>query len=43
LRQANGDLETRLQDHDWQFRSLEEKHQHARDAVEHYRQMFLAF
>ena len=37
LRQANGDLETRLQDRDGQIRSLEEKHQHARDALEHYR------
>lgn len=38
LRQANGDLETRVQDRDGQIRSLEEKHQHARDALEHYRQ-----
>lgn len=35
--QANQDLETRLQDKDGQIRSLEEKHVHARDALEHYR------
>ncbi len=38
LLQANRDLEERLQDRDGQIRSLEEKHQHARDALEHYRQ-----
>ncbi|MFV3332932.1 DNA-binding protein [Pseudomonas sp. NY15437] len=38
LLQAHRDLETRLQDRDGQIRSLEEKHQHARDALEHYRQ-----
>lgn len=38
LLQANGDLETRLQDRDGQICSLEEKHQHARDVLEHYRQ-----
>lgn len=27
-----------MQDRDGQIRSLEEKHQHARDALEHYRQ-----
>lgn len=37
LAQANGDQEVRLQDRDSQIRSLEEKHQHARDALEHYR------
>jgi chromosome segregation ATPase len=37
LIQANLDLETRLQDKDGQIRSLEEKHVHARDALEHYR------
>ncbi|HHH9441323.1 TPA: DNA-binding protein [Pseudomonas aeruginosa] len=38
LRQANSDLEARVQDRDGQIRSLEEMHQHARDALEHYRQ-----
>ncbi|HIE0996220.1 TPA: hypothetical protein ACXJQH_006040 [Pseudomonas aeruginosa] len=38
LLQANGDLQTRLEDRDRQIRLLEEKHQHARDALEHYRQ-----
>jgi chromosome segregation ATPase len=38
LLQANRDQEVRLQDRDDQVRSLEEKHQHARDALEHYRQ-----
>ena len=37
LIQAKQDLETRLQDKDGQIRSLEEKHVHARDALEHYR------
>ncbi|WP_417546697.1 DNA-binding protein [Marinobacter sp.] len=38
LAQANLDLERRVQDRDAQIRSLEDKHQHARDALEHYRQ-----
>lgn len=38
LLQANRDLEERLKDRDAQIHSLEEKHQHARDALEHYRQ-----
>jgi chromosome segregation ATPase len=37
LSQACQDLDTRLQDRDAQIRSLEEKHLHARDALEHYR------
>jgi myosin heavy subunit len=37
LLQANQDLTTRLADRDEQIRSLEEKHQHARDSLEHYR------
>ncbi|WP_426139364.1 DNA-binding protein [Pseudomonas sp. DWP3-1-2] len=37
LRQANQDMATRLEDKDGQIRSLEEKHVHARDALEHYR------
>lgn len=37
LNQAVGDFELRLQDKDEQIRSLEEKHLHARDALEHYR------
>ncbi|MDB5982262.1 MAG: Integrase [Pseudomonas sp.] len=37
LTQAQQDLELRLQDKDGQIRSLEEKHLHARDALEHYR------
>lgn len=36
--QASQDLQVRLEDRDGQIRSLEEKHQHARDALEHYRQ-----
>ncbi|MEL7559261.1 MULTISPECIES: DNA-binding protein [Stutzerimonas stutzeri subgroup] len=38
LQQANRDLEERLKDRDAQICSLEEKHEHARDALEHYRQ-----
>ncbi len=38
LQQANRDLEERLKDRDTQIHSLEEKHRHARDALEHYRQ-----
>ncbi len=37
LLQANQDLEARLLDKDGHIRSLEEKHLHARDALEHYR------
>jgi hypothetical protein len=37
LAQANQDLEVRLADKAEQIRSLEEKHQHAREALEHYR------
>ncbi|MDB6143886.1 MAG: Integrase [Pseudomonas sp.] len=37
LAQAQQDLELRLQDKDGYIRSLEEKHLHARDALEHYR------
>lgn len=37
LLQANQDMTTRLEDRDGQIRSLEEKHLHARDALEHYR------
>ncbi|MCI0911353.1 DNA-binding protein [Pseudomonas putida] len=37
LNQALGELQLRLTDKDEQVRSLEEKHQHARDALEHYR------
>ncbi|KAA8715915.1 DNA-binding protein [Pseudomonas cannabina] len=37
LLQARLDLEARLQDKDGQIGSLEEKHQHAREALEHYR------
>ncbi len=37
LAQANQDLETRLADKAEQIRSLEDKHQHAREALEHYR------
>jgi hypothetical protein len=37
LNQAVADFELRLQDKDEQIRSLEEKHLHARDALEHYR------
>ena len=38
MNQALADFELRLQDKDEQIRSLEEKHLHARDALEHYRQ-----
>ncbi|MCY1506547.1 Chromosome partition protein Smc [compost metagenome] len=38
LQQAERDQATRLQDREGHIRSLEEKHQHARDALEHYRQ-----
>lgn len=38
LNQACDDLQARLQDKDEHIASLEEKHQHARDALEHYRQ-----
>lgn len=37
LNQALGELQVRLADKDEQVRSLEEKHRHARDALEHYR------
>ena len=37
LNQALGELQVRLTDKDEQVRSLEEKHRHARDALEHYR------
>lgn len=37
LLQAKQDLDTRLADRDEQIRSLEEKHQHSRDALEHFR------
>jgi chromosome segregation ATPase len=37
LTQANHDLAARVIDKDEQIRSLEEKHLHARDALEHYR------
>lgn len=37
LEQAQQDLNVRLQDKDGQIRSLEDKHIHARDALEHYR------
>lgn len=37
LNQACSDFEIRLADRDEQIRSLEEKHLHARDALEHYR------
>lgn len=37
LLQASQDMATRLEDRDGQIRSLEEKHLHARDALEHYR------
>ncbi|EXF93339.1 integrase [Pseudomonas fluorescens HK44] len=37
LSQSNLDLEVRLTDKEQQIRSLEEKHLHARDALEHYR------
>lgn len=38
LDQAADDLQVRLKDKDEHIASLEEKHQHARDALEHYRQ-----
>ena len=38
LSQALSDFELRLNDKDEQIRSLEEKHLHARDALEHYRE-----
>jgi DNA repair exonuclease SbcCD ATPase subunit len=38
LQQANRDLEERHKDRDAQIHSLEEKHRHARDTLEHYRQ-----
>lgn len=37
LNQAVGELQVRLSERDEQIRSLEEKHRHARDALEHYR------
>lgn len=37
LSQAVGELNVRLADKDEQIASLEDKHQHARDALEHYR------
>lgn len=37
LNQSLGELQVRLADKDEQIRSLEEKHRHARDALEHYR------
>ena len=37
MNQALADFELRLQDKDEQIHSLEEKHLHARDALEHYR------
>lgn len=36
--QASQDLQTRVQERDEHIRSLEEKHQHARDALHHYRE-----
>ena len=38
LSQECSDLQIRLAEKDEQIRSLEDKHQHARDALEHYRQ-----
>lgn len=38
LQQANRDLEERLKERDAQIHSLEEKHRHARDTLEHFRQ-----
>lgn len=38
LQQANRDQEERLKDRDAQIHSLEEKHLHARNTLEHYRQ-----
>ncbi len=37
ISQSCADLELRIQEKDEQIRSLEEKHAHARDAMEHYR------
>lgn len=37
ISQSCSDLEVRVQEKDEQIRSLEDKHQHARDALEHYR------
>ncbi|MGJ7550703.1 DNA-binding protein [Pseudomonas alloputida] len=37
LNQSLGELQVRLTDKDEQVRSLEDKHRHARDALEHYR------
>jgi len=37
ISQSCTDLEVRVQEKDEQIRSLEEKHRHARDALEHYR------
>jgi chromosome segregation ATPase len=37
LSQSCGDLDLRVQEKDEQIRSLEEKHLHSRDALEHYR------
>ena len=37
ISQSCSDLEVRLREKDEQIRSLEDKHQHARDALEHYR------
>lgn len=37
LNQSLGELQVRLADKDEQVRSLEDKHRHARDALEHYR------
>ena len=37
LSQSCSDLELRVQEKDEQIRSLEDKHQHAREALEHYR------
>lgn len=38
LNQLTQDLQTRLEERDERIRSLEDKHRHARDALEHYRQ-----
>lgn len=38
LRQSESDLETRLRERDGQIHSLEEKHNHARLALDHFRQ-----
>ena len=37
LTQSNSDLEVRIQERDGQIQSLEQKHTHAREALEHYR------